>query len=56
MMDVTEYRARSEVARVKDECATDEFVKSQYVADAASWEALAQLAERQAVLVARFKV
>ncbi len=56
MMDVADYRARSEAALARAEGATSEAEKAHHRADAVSWEALAKMAERHALLMKAFKL
>jgi len=56
MMSVREYRSRSAAATARADLETDGSIKAHHHADAASWEALANMAERHAAVMATFKV
>lgn len=56
MMNVREYRSRSAAATARAELETDGVAKAHHHADAASWEALATMAERHALVMTTFKV
>ncbi len=56
MMDVSDYRARSAAATARAGGATSETERAHHQADAASWEALAKMAERHALMMTTFKV
>lgn len=56
MMDVADYRARSAAAAARAEGATNPTEKAHHQADAASWEALAKMAERHALMMETFRV
>jgi predicted dinucleotide-binding enzyme len=56
MMNAREYRSRSFAATARADLETDAVVKAHHHADAASWEALANMADRHAVVMATFKV
>ena len=56
MMTVRQYRVRSEAAKARAELEIDGYIKSHHQADAESWEALANMAERHAAAMASFKV
>ncbi|WP_439476320.1 hypothetical protein [Brevundimonas sp.] len=56
MKDVANYRARSEAAIARAGGATSETEKAHHQADAASWEALAKMAERHALMMAAFRL
>ena len=56
MMNAHEYRSRSAAATARAELETDGVAKAHHRADAASWEALANMADRHAVAMASFKI
>ncbi|MGV8930147.1 MAG: hypothetical protein ACOH1E_10360 [Brevundimonas sp.] len=56
MLNAREYRSRSVAATARAELETDCVAKAHHHADAASWEALANMADRHAVVMAGFKV
>lgn len=56
MMDVADYRARSAAATARAGGATSQTEKAHHDADAASWEALAKMAERHALMMVAFKL
>lgn len=56
MMNTREYRSRSVAASARAELETDGVAKAHHHADAASWKALAEMADRHAVVMAGFKV
>lgn len=56
MKNVADYRARSAAAGVRAEGAMSLAEHAHHTADAASWEALAKMAERHVVTMAAFKV
>jgi len=55
MMNAQEYRTRSAAAKERAELETDGSIGAHHRADAASWEALAKMAERHAAAMAAFK-
>lgn len=56
MMNAHEYRSRAAAALERAELETDGPISAHHRADAASWEALANMAERHAAAMADFKV
>lgn len=56
MTDVADYRARSAAAAARAGSATSQVEKAHHDADAASWEAMAKMAERHALMMAAFKL
>ena len=56
MMNAREYRSRSIAAAVRAELETDSVAKAHHSADAASWEALADMADRHVMVMANFKI
>ncbi|MDO9588036.1 MAG: hypothetical protein Q7J13_08875 [Brevundimonas sp.] len=56
MRNIADYRAKSVAAGVRADGATSLAEHAHHTADAASWEALAKMAERHAVTMAAFRV
>ncbi|HYC98763.1 hypothetical protein [Brevundimonas sp.] len=56
MMDVAEYRTRSAAAHERAAAAITLLEKEHHEADAASWEALAKMAERHILMMQFFKI
>lgn len=56
MMNAREYRSRSTAATARADLEMDQVIKAHHRADAESWEALANMAERHAAAMEAFKV
>ncbi|MDP2764879.1 MAG: hypothetical protein Q8O54_08590 [Brevundimonas sp.] len=56
MMNAREYRSRSAAATARADLETDGAIRAHHHADAASWQALADMAERHAAVMATFRV
>lgn len=56
MRNVADFRARSAAATARADCATSRTEQAHHTADAASWEAMAKMAERHALMMAAFKL
>jgi len=56
MMNALDYKARSAAATARADLETNQVAKAHHRADASSWEALADMAERHAAALATFKI
>jgi hypothetical protein len=56
MMNVAGHRTRSAAATARAEGATSETERAHHDADAASWEAMAKMAERHALTMTAFRL